>query len=85
MKLASHRRGVGGQKVLSHLAAVWRPRGQSSHLSSLIKGHRDLHDCTQPSPLSAAARDTEGGNVAAVVENGTWWYLYPRVTPFFSF
>lgn len=28
---------VGGQKAPSHLAAVWRPRAQSSHLSSLIK------------------------------------------------
>ncbi len=61
-----------------HLAAVWRPKGQSSHLSSLIKATRICMTAPCPHLFLLKQWILKGGN--AVAENGTWWYVYPRVT-----
>lgn len=83
MRLASHWVG-GGKKVPSHLAAVWRPRGQSSHLSSLIKAAGICMTAPSPHLFLLKQRRLKGGNAAAVAENETQWYVYHR-HPFLSF
>ena len=52
---------LGGGGLTSHLAAVCSPRGQTSHLSSLIKATGICMTAPSP-PLSAKAKDTEGKN-----------------------
>lgn len=74
MRLASH--WVGGeQKIPSHLAAVWRPRGQSSHLSSLIKATGIC--MTAPSPFASfcSSKGYWRGNVQQL-----WQRIGPRIT-----
>lgn len=69
----------GGQKVPSHLAAVWTPRGQSSHLSSLIKATGICMTAPSPHLFLLKQKILTGSSAAAVAENGTWWYVYHKV------
>lgn len=79
MRLASHWVG-GGQKVPSHLAAVWTPRGQSSHLSSMIKASGICMTAPSPHPFLLKQKIHTGSSAGAVAENGTWWYVYHQVS-----
>lgn len=67
----------GREKVPSHLAAVWKPRGQSSHLSSVIKKkpHWDLHDCAHFLLFPPAVSKETGGGRRGCRSSGREWDL----------
>lgn len=72
--------GVWSREYLATWQSVWRSRGQSSHLSFLIKTTGICMTALSPHLFLLNQRILKKGYVKAVAENGAWWYVYHRVT-----
>lgn len=56
-------------------AVIWRPRGQSSHLSWSSAWSARPAWPPLPLPVSAKSKVTAWGNAEGAAENGTWKYV----------